>query len=138
LDRKIFGKFKDWEYKQHFQNQRREAQEGSKKNYRNLYGSLVQGNWPKKTKKNASGQNATDGTPYDKNIIDAPGGFYQAVMSEAGLTPNGESETAGASQILQALKIVVGNENHPIGSGYVQRFNDPDPLDNGLPGQWLA
>jgi hypothetical protein len=73
-------------------------------NYKDLFGSLVQGNWPAIKAKNASGPGAQDGTPYTKEFIDDIWGFMQAVMSKAQLTPNGNAEASNASQILQALE----------------------------------
>lgn len=53
---------------------------------------------------NASGPTATDGTEFVKSFIDDQWGFRQALMSEAGLIPNGVQESVSNSQALQAIK----------------------------------
>jgi hypothetical protein len=63
----------------------------------------VDGLFPAVTTRNCTGPGATDGTPYDKTVADDMFGARQALMAEAGLTPNGVDEAAGASQALDAL-----------------------------------
>lgn len=55
---------------------------------------------------NASGPTATDGTEFVKAFIDDQWGANQAVMSDAGLIPNGIQESSAASQRLSALKFL--------------------------------
>jgi hypothetical protein len=107
------------------------------RNYRQLYGNLVLGNFPSIKARNASGPGATDGTPYDENFINDLWGFMQAALNAAGITPNGESETAEESQVLEALQNINYQFNYPVGSGYIQFFGDKDPVERGLPGQWV-
>lgn len=47
------------------------------------------------------------GTPLEKDWLNDHFGFQQALMAQAGLTPNGTVETQIASQLLEALKIVI-------------------------------
>jgi hypothetical protein len=97
------------------------------KNYKSLFGPLVNGQWPNITAKNASVQGAVDGTPFTEDFINDIWGFMQAVMLSANLTPDGQSESSGASQILQAQKIITQNIIFPIGKRYTQYPNDYSP-----------
>jgi len=73
------------------------------KDYRQLFGNLVQGEFPNIKAVNASSPNAKDGSPYTAAVIDDIWGFMQALMAAAGESPSGESEAAGASQLLEAM-----------------------------------
>jgi hypothetical protein len=66
------------------------------------------GTFPNTTAKNASGGGATDGTPYIRAVVDDLWGFSQALMDAANLTPNAVTESATASQRLDALRRVLG------------------------------
>jgi len=55
---------------------------------------------------NASGPGATDGTEFIKAFIDDLWGARQAVMDAAGLSPSGVTEGPGASQFLEALRLL--------------------------------
>ena len=55
---------------------------------------------------NASGPSATDGTEYVKAFIDDIWGARQALMDEAGLTPDGVTEAPGTSQFVEALRLI--------------------------------
>ncbi len=59
---------------------------------------------------NASSPSATDGTEFVKILIDDGGGWgwKQALMTAAGLTPNGSAEAVGNSQALEAWEILFG------------------------------
>jgi len=74
------------------------------KNYKDLYGNLVLGEFPNITAKNASGPGATDGTPYERSLIDDIWGIFQDVLSSVGLTPDGIAEAAGSSQFMEAFR----------------------------------
>jgi hypothetical protein len=65
---------------------------------------LVLGTFPNITGKNASGPTATDGTPFTADYINDMWGAMQDILNAAGLTPNGQAEAAGSSQILTALQ----------------------------------
>lgn len=58
--------------------------------------------------RNVSVQGATDGTPYDEALINDYQGFFQKLLSAAGFTPNGQVETALASQYFDAMRAVQG------------------------------
>ena len=49
---------------------------------------------------------SADGTPVDADWGNNTEGAFQAILAEAGLTPNGAIEQVGASQILDAIKII--------------------------------
>jgi hypothetical protein len=76
-------------------------------NYATAYGSLVTGAFPNIAAKNSSTPTSRDGTPYDRRLVDDIWGFFQDLLSRAGLTPTGISEAAGASQIVEALHYAV-------------------------------
>jgi hypothetical protein len=85
------------------------------------------GSYPNTVGQNASGAGATDGTPYIKDVIDDLWGARQAIMDYAGLTPNGVTEAAGASQFIEAVQKATGT-----GAGYgVTYWKDGDPAANG-------
>jgi hypothetical protein len=74
------------------------------KDYKTLYGSLVLGDWPNTTAKNASGPGASDGTPFTAEFVNDLWGSRENLLSRAGLTPNGVTEAVGGSQFVEALK----------------------------------
>jgi hypothetical protein len=65
------------------------------------------GAFPNVEAQNATGPGTTDGTPIIKEVVDDLWGARQALMIEAGLTPNGVTEASGASQFLDALDAVI-------------------------------
>jgi hypothetical protein len=65
------------------------------------------GAFPSVQAQNATGPGTTDGTPIIKEVIDDLWGARQALMTEAGLTPNGVTEASGASQVLTALDAII-------------------------------
>lgn len=58
---------------------------------------------------NDSVPGADDGTPLEKDWGNNIEGFHQALMTEAALTASGSPDTAQASQLLDALKIVAAS-----------------------------
>src|ERR1700753_3460764 len=46
------------------------------------------------------------GTPYEKDLVNDVFGFQQALLAEASITPSGEPDAVGASDYLNALKVV--------------------------------
>ena len=81
------------------------------------------GPFPSFTGKNATGAGATDGTEFIKALIDNwMWGPSQALLDYCGLSPNGVTEAAGASQILDALNMI----GVPVGTVIEwNRKNDP-------------
>jgi hypothetical protein len=73
------------------------------------------GTFPNVVSQNASGLGATDGTPYIAQVIDDLWGFSQAIMQHAGLTPDGVTESASASQRLTALQRICGGPGEVVG-----------------------
>lgn len=59
---------------------------------------------------NASSPTATDGTEYVKVLIDDYWGANQALMRDAGLTPDGSDEIATASQRQEAIRFLIQNK----------------------------
>ena len=84
--------------------------------------------------KNDSVPGADDGTPLEKDWGNNVEGFHQALMAEATLTANGTADTAIASQLLEAVKIVAASVVktqmrtvfYPVGTYY---GNDTDPTN---------
>lgn len=84
--------------------------------------------------KNDSVPGAADGTPLEKDWGNNVEGFHQALMAEAALTANGTADTAIASQLLEAVKIVAASVVktqmqdvfYPVGTYY---GNDTDPTN---------
>jgi hypothetical protein len=73
------------------------------KDYKTLYGSLVTGDWPATSPKNASGPSASDGTPFSRDLIADIWGARIDLMVLAGLTPDGVEEANGSSQFVKSL-----------------------------------
>jgi hypothetical protein len=73
-------------------------------NYADKFPGLVLGTFPNITGKNASGPSATDGTPFTADYISDHWGWMQALLHEEGITPNGQAEAAGSSQIMEAFR----------------------------------
>ena len=73
-------------------------------------------NYPYGSSKDESGAGANDGTPYFKARADDIFGFQQALLTEAGITPSGNADTAINSQYLGAAKRVLksGRKNYII------------------------
>lgn len=63
-------------------------------------------NYPYGSAKNDSTGTTGDGTPIRKPLMDDTYGFYQAVLSQAGIVPSGIPETALVSQILEGLLVL--------------------------------
>jgi len=68
----------------------------------------VTGTFPATTAKNSSTPGATDGTPLVAAMVNNIWGYFQALMNQAGLTPNGVQEEYNASQLLTASQLLFG------------------------------
>ena len=87
--------------------------------------------------KNDSVPGADNGTPLEKDWGNNVEGFHQALMAEAALTANGTADTAIASQLLEAVKIVAASVVktqmrtvfYPVGTYY---GNDTDPTNPAI------
>lgn len=76
---------------------------------------------------NSSGPTTTDGTEFVKAFVDDIWGRFQAMLDYANLTPNGITESAGASQHIDAIKKGFG-----VGPGMgVIWWKDSDPSVTG-------
>lgn len=76
--------------------------------------------------KNETVVDALDGTPFEKAMLDDIFGFQQSLLSEMGITPSGNSETALVSQYLEAIKLMLANSNNLVinGNGVIQQRAD--------------
>ena len=87
--------------------------------------------------KNDSVPGADDGTPLEKDWGNNVEGFHQALMADAALTASGSPDTAVASQLLEAVKIVaasvvktqMASVFYPVGTYY---GNDTDPTNPAI------
>lgn len=87
----------------------------------------VNGSFPTITGKNATGAGATDGTEFIAAFVDDGWGRYQALMSRAGLTPDGVTESTTNSQHIESLK-----KGFNLGAGYIVSYNKAGtPAANG-------
>jgi len=75
---------------------------------------------------NASGAGATDGTEFVKIFVDDIWGARQALMNYAGLSPDTVTESASASQALDALLLIAGGPGE-----VVQYMKNSDPSVSG-------
>lgn len=66
------------------------------------------GAFPNAAAQNATGPGNTDGTEWIKAVIDDMWGAAQELMNHAGMTPDGVTEAAGASQRREALQKIAG------------------------------
>lgn len=84
------------------------------------------GAFPNFAGKNATGAGATDGTEWIAAYIDNWGwGWQQALFDQEGITPDGITEAAGASQIVDAL-------NNMFPAGMIAEWNiNVDPATLG-------
>jgi hypothetical protein len=82
------------------------------KDYATIANTL--GSFPNVTGKDATGGGAVDGTPYIRQFIDDLWGFSQAMMNAAGLTPDGVTESASASQRLTAMRRIAGHPGEVV------------------------
>lgn len=57
--------------------------------------------------KNVTSVGARDGTPVDADMINDMWGFFQGLLSNAGITPNGSPDTAVSSQYRSGLQIML-------------------------------
>lgn len=67
------------------------------------------GAFPSTVSENVTSPSAGDGTPFIKQLIDFTFGFAQALMTAAGLTPSGTTESSTISQILNAIRNISGS-----------------------------
>ncbi len=87
--------------------------------------------FPNTAAKNETSPGAADGTEFIKALIDDIWGARQALLDEVSLAPDGVTEAVGASQQLDALKLLIAQEGTVsfATNGYVK-------LPNGLIVQW--
>lgn len=60
--------------------------------------------------RNVSAAGAGDGTPWEKNLVNDLFGFQQALLDQAGASPSGSPDEVGASQYLEALRTIIGDD----------------------------
>lgn len=63
--------------------------------------------YPHGKARNVSSPGAGDGTPWNATYINEVFGFFQSLLDEASITPNGTQEAVGASQYLAAITTIV-------------------------------
>ena len=73
-------------------------------------------NYPGGSFKNRSSPSATDGTPLEAAWANDLYGFGEALLLAAGVAHSGAPDNAVASDRLNALKKIIANTIHPVGS----------------------
>jgi hypothetical protein len=104
-------------------------------NYGTKFAGLGTGVFPNFAAKNASGPTATDGFPFTADSVNDWIGFTQDLLNRAGLTPNGQAEANGSSQLVKALMHLI-NIGLPVGAFFEQYPDAPTPVEAGWPGTW--
>ena len=66
---------------------------------------------------NSSGAGNKDGTKFNKELVNDNWVFYQALLKEAGLTPNRQDDTVENSQKIEALKKIITSLANTSSSG---------------------
>lgn len=83
------------------------------------------GAWPNVLARNISAPADGLGTEWIAEFVDTVWGSYQAIIDSAGLTPDGVTEAAGTSQLLEAMQ---KNFGHPGEMAFWQGQGDPSIL----------
>jgi len=65
-----------------------------------------QGGWPHGKPKNQSSAGSGDGTPFEAAWMSDLHGFLQALLDDAGVSPDGNPDRVAASQYLEAIKAI--------------------------------
>lgn len=65
----------------------------------------------------SSGAGNKDGTKFNKELVNDNWAFYQALLKEAGLQPNGQDDTVESSQKIEALKKIITSLANTSSSG---------------------
>ncbi|WPH64010.1 tail tubular protein [Vibrio phage vB_VpP_1] len=66
--------------------------------------------YPYGSPKNATTDTAENGTPVEEKWVGDAWGFFQSVVDEAGITPNGQTESVANPQILEGIKKIQSNQ----------------------------
>jgi hypothetical protein len=105
--------------------------------YGTKFAGLGIGTFPTFAAKNASGPKAQDGFPFTADSANDWVGFTQALLNKAGLTPSGQAEVNGASQLVRAMEILFLEKLLYVGKFIAQLPDEPSPSEAGLPGDWM-
>lgn len=87
--------------------------------------------YPQGSFKNRSAPGVLDGSYLEKDWANDKEGLFQSLLVAAGITPNGQVDTVGASQYFNALLQVISN-NSPTYPGQVAEFARDTPPDGWL------
>lgn len=90
-------------------------------------------NYPYGSAKNDSTGTTGDGTPIRKPLMDDTYGFYQALLTKAGIVPSGNAETALVSQLADAVRILGGGNRKVVvfSAAGVTNWTVPDEIKSG-------
>lgn len=75
--------------------------------YTGYSNTVVDANYPYNKAKDASGATALDGTPLLASLMNDLFGMWQALLTRGGVTPSGSSDTANASDYVDALMAAI-------------------------------
>lgn len=93
------------------------------------------GDYPYGSAKNIAVPGDGTGTPWEKDIVNDTLGFHQALLTEAGVVPDGDVDTVNDSQYLQAAKKVLksGRKNYIINGNLNTTIINQDGFGGGQP-----
>lgn len=77
--------------------------------------------YPQGSFKNRSAPDVLDGSYLEKDWANDKEGFFQSLIASAGISPNGNVDSVGASQFFDALLAVI-QQTSPIPAGIVGQF----------------
>lgn len=77
----------------------------------------VSGSYPFGTPRNVSAPAAGDGTPWEQAWLRDKEGFWQKILTDAGIVPSGTADTALASQYFQALQTLFLERSELVSNG---------------------
>lgn len=87
--------------------------------------------YPQGAFKNRSAPGVLDGSYLEKDWANDKEGLFQSLLVAAGITPNGQVDTVGASQYFDALVQVISN-NSPTYPGQIAEFARDTPPEGWL------
>lgn len=79
-------------------------------------------NYPFGKAKNTTDDTTFDGTPYNADVINDQFGFFQKLLSEAGITPNGAADTVVSSQYFEALTTLFSGSTGEGSTGNLENY----------------
>lgn len=101
----------------------------------NKYGSRANPpslDYPEGSVKNRSAPDVKDGTPLDADWANDHQGFFQSLLSSAGILANGLIDKVGDSQYFEALKSIISNNKSTVAELQAGTDDTKFPTPKGL------